>query len=105
MERKKKIMIGYLTLMNIASSTLFYVDKQRAIHKQYRIPEKTLWATALLGGWVGGILGMSIFHHKSSKSSFHIPYYTLSFINGTFLYSFFTNRSIRSKELFTLLET
>lgn len=41
------------------------IDKKKAIHHQYRIPEKMLFLVALLGGAVGGTIGMQIFHHKT----------------------------------------
>ena len=42
-----------------------YLDKRRAILKKYRIPEKTLFLIALIGGSIGAILGMETFRHKT----------------------------------------
>ncbi len=60
----------YLAAMNIALFTLMGIDKQRAIHGQWRIAEKTLFGLALLGGSLGGILGMRTFRHKTKHASF-----------------------------------
>jgi uncharacterized membrane protein YsdA (DUF1294 family) len=38
-----------------------------------RISERSLWATALIGGFVGIIAGALTFHHKTSKGSFWPP--------------------------------
>ena len=38
-----------------------------------RISEKTLWLTALSGGFVGIFAGAQIFHHKTSKTEFWVP--------------------------------
>jgi uncharacterized membrane protein YsdA (DUF1294 family) len=41
------------------------IDKRRAIRHAWRIPEKTLFASAILGGSIGAILGMQLFRHKT----------------------------------------
>lgn len=41
------------------------MDKHRAIHKQWRIPEKTLFFLAIIGGGVGATMGMQVFRHKT----------------------------------------
>jgi uncharacterized membrane protein YsdA (DUF1294 family) len=56
------------------------VDKNRAIHHEYRISEKSLWLTALLGGAVGTTLGMQLFRHKTKHLSFKIGFPLLAFI-------------------------
>lgn len=51
-----------------------HVDKQKAIKHQWRIPEKTLLFLGLIGGGIGGILGMRLFRHKTTKGSFKFIY-------------------------------
>lgn len=41
------------------------IDKDRAKRGAWRIPEKTLFVCALLGGSFGTTLGMSAFRHKT----------------------------------------
>jgi uncharacterized membrane protein YsdA (DUF1294 family) len=41
------------------------LDKHKAQKRQWRIPESTLFVLALIGGSIGSILGMRIFHHKT----------------------------------------
>ena len=57
----------YLLAVNILAFVLFGIDKQNARHNLWRIPEKTLLISALIGGSAGAILGMQFFHHKSRK--------------------------------------
>ena len=57
--------IIYLVLINIVSLFVMYVDKKRAVRHQWRIPERTLFLLAFLGGSVGSILGMYAFRHKT----------------------------------------
>ena len=44
---------------------LMGVDKWKARRGDWRIPEATLWAFALLGGALGGTLGMQVFRPKT----------------------------------------
>lgn len=62
----------YLIFMNILAFLLMANDKQRARHNKWRIPEKTLFLTAILGGSIGSILGMQIFRHKTRHTAFVI---------------------------------
>ena len=47
----------------IAGQLLF--DKRKAKRGAWRVPEKTFFLVALLGGSPGAILGMRLFHHKT----------------------------------------
>lgn len=60
-----KIVLIYLLLLNVFGFLAMYSDKQKAIRKQYRIPEKTLFMLAFLGGSLGTTLGMNVFRHKT----------------------------------------
>ena len=66
------MIIIYLIIINIISFLLFGIDKKRSIKKEYRISEYTLISISFLGGAIGSILGMIIFHHKTKKSKFII---------------------------------
>lgn len=59
------IIAGYLALMNLIGFTAMGLDKRRAVKKLWRIPESTLFIIALIGGSIGSIIGMRIFHHKT----------------------------------------
>lgn len=48
------------------------VDKRKAIKHQWRISEKTLWITAIIGGSIGVIIGMRFFKHKTKHQLFTI---------------------------------
>ncbi|MBQ5952629.1 MAG: DUF1294 domain-containing protein [Lachnospiraceae bacterium] len=57
--------IIWLCVANIAALILFGADKKRAKEGRWRIPEKTLFLSAILGGSIGAILGMHLFRHKT----------------------------------------
>ena len=58
----------YLLAVNILAFVLFGVDKQKARRNKWRIPEKTLILSAVIGGSVGAILGMRFFAPQNPKS-------------------------------------
>lgn len=64
----------YLLLCNSLLFVLMRVDKQKAKKHQWRIPEKTLLFLGLIGGGIGGILGMRLFRHKTTKISFKFTF-------------------------------
>lgn len=55
----------YLLIINVVGFALMGIDKNRAKCGEWRIPEKTLFTCALLGGSLGTTLGMSTFRHKT----------------------------------------
>ena len=59
-------LLGYLALVNLAAFALMGIDKRRAKKDgARRIPEKTLFLSAVLGGSIGAIAGMQVFRHKT----------------------------------------
>ena len=60
-----RVLVIYLVCINIFSFLLFGIDKRRAKAHAYRISEKGLFLSAILGGSIGAILGMHLFHHKT----------------------------------------
>ncbi len=67
-----KNIIIYLLCVNLISFLTMFIDKQKAKKGSWRIKESTLLILALIGGSIGGIAGMYIFHHKTKKARFYI---------------------------------
>ena len=55
----------YLVAINVIAFALMGADKKKARNGQWRIPEKTLFLSAILGGSIGAIAGMKTFRHKT----------------------------------------
>ena len=55
----------YLIAVNVLAFVLMGIDKRRAKQNAWRIPEKTLFLPAILGGALGGVAGMRLFRHKT----------------------------------------
>lgn len=51
--------------INVIGFLMMGIDKQKAIKHKWRIPEKTLFLTALLLGSLGIFCGMYVFRHKT----------------------------------------
>ncbi len=67
-----KYILFYLLLINLIAFLLMAIDKGKAKRNAWRIPEKTLFLSAIFGGSVGAILGMQVFRHKTKHKSFTI---------------------------------
>ena len=65
-----QILCVYILAINLILFTVMGIDKRKAKRGKWRIPEKTLFLLAALGGSVGGILGMRVFRHKTKHNSF-----------------------------------
>ena len=59
------ILIIYLVLINIAGFLSMALDKFFATKHMWRIPEKTLFLIAILGGSIGSNAGMQVCRHKT----------------------------------------
>ena len=64
--------IYYLIIINIIAFFLMGIDKKKAQTGAWRIPEKTLFLSAILGGSIGAIAGMQLFRHKTKHRKFVI---------------------------------
>lgn len=71
MENIKYALI-YLVIINLLSFIMFYIDKKKAKRDKWRIKESTLHLLSFLGGTVGSIVAMVLFHHKTKKTMFRI---------------------------------
>ena len=55
----------YLLIINLIGFLAMFFDKQKAKRGKWRIPEKTLFLIAFVGGSLGTTLGMHTFRHKT----------------------------------------
>ena len=63
--------LAWVTVTSAWAFLLFGFDKWRAGQTgRRRVAESSLWLVSALGGWPGGLLGIVVFRHKSSKPSF-----------------------------------
>lgn len=67
----------WLLVINLVTFFVFGFDKLKARYKEKhestrRVPERTLFLLAVLGGSVGALLGMKVWHHKTLHRTFTI---------------------------------
>ncbi|MBR1865895.1 MAG: DUF1294 domain-containing protein [Lachnospiraceae bacterium] len=66
------ILIMYLVFINVVTLLLYGLDKWKAKHGRFRIPEKVLLLFAVIGGAIGAFFGMYFFRHKIRKNKFRL---------------------------------
>ena len=64
---KYKILLIYLGIINFVTFAAFAVDKIAAIERRSRIRIVTLLGLCFIGGSLGGLGAMYLFHHKTNK--------------------------------------
>ena len=69
-----KAVFIWLAVINLIAFALMGLDKWKARRDAWRIPEKTLFLAALLGGALGGTVGMHLFHHKTRHWYFRFSF-------------------------------
>lgn len=67
----------WLAVINFITFLVFRLDKWKARRKEdhaatRRVPEKTLFLLAAIGGSVGALLGMRVWRHKTLHRSFRV---------------------------------
>lgn len=65
-----KIALIYWVGMNVVTFLLYGLDKWKSKRAKWRIPEATLLWMAVLGGSVGALLGIRLWHHKTQHAKF-----------------------------------
>ena len=66
----QNILIIYFVTINVATFLAFGIDKWKAKHSKMRIREAALLILAVLGGSIGTLLGMQVWHHKTKHKKF-----------------------------------
>lgn len=70
-----RVLAIWLLVINLVTFFIFGLDKWKAKRKMKheetrRIPEKTLFLLAALGGSIGALVGMRVWHHKTLHKTF-----------------------------------
>ena len=64
------VLLYYLIVINIVTFLVYGIDKWKAKQGSWRISEATLLILAAIGGSIGALLGMKIWHHKTMHKKF-----------------------------------
>lgn len=71
------LLASWLISVNIVTFLVYGYDKGRGQGGGLRVPEYILHGLVLLGGCVGGLGGMFLFHHKTRKGSFQRVFWAI----------------------------
>ena len=85
-------MTAVLLAWNVVTFVLYGVDKRRARLGARRLPEAWLLWPLALGGVAGGWLAMSVFRHKTKKTSFRVKAVLASLVNVLWLWLWLRER-------------
>ncbi len=80
----------YLIGANIIALIMMGIDKQKAKKQQWRIPERTFWSLAIIGGALGVLIGMKSFRHKTKHRSFTIGMPVILVLHIVLLFIYFS---------------
>jgi uncharacterized membrane protein YsdA (DUF1294 family) len=83
------IFLSFFFLVNCIAFVLIAYDKRLAIKNKNRISEKALLFWVVLGGTIGSSLAMSIFRHKTSKTSYLWKFTGIAFIQILIIFGLF----------------
>lgn len=78
--------IIYILVVNAFGFSQMLYDKKQAKSSQQRIPEKTLFLVAALGGALGTFIGMQVARHKTKHWNFLIFIPFLIIVNIAIIY-------------------
>lgn len=62
--------VYYLIVLNIVTFLVYGIDKWKAKQGSWRISEASLLLPAVIGGSIGALLGMKVWHHKTMHKKF-----------------------------------
>ena len=60
----------YMIVINVVTFLVYGIDKVKAKQGSRRISEATLLILAIIGGSIGALLGMKVWHHKTMHKKF-----------------------------------
>lgn len=84
----RTVLLFWFLFINVVAYLVMSDDKKRAKQRRERIPEKTLFLLAAIGGALGVLLAMNTKRHKTKHLSFKVGVPLLLLLNAV-LYGYF----------------
>lgn len=79
------LLLVWIGLATVWAFAMMGYDKSQARKKGQRVPEKTLWLAAVVGGGIGAYIGMMYFRHKTKHLQFRIGFFLLALLTAAFV--------------------
>ncbi|WP_238653877.1 MULTISPECIES: DUF1294 domain-containing protein [Paenibacillus] len=83
-----KVVVLWFLIINVIGYVVMSEDKDRARKRRDRVPEKTLFLLAFMGGALGVLIAMYRRRHKTRHTSFRLGIPLLLLLN-MLLYGYF----------------
>lgn len=64
------LILSPIVLLNLITFIVYGIDKLKARKNKWRIPDSTLMLLAIIGGSIGALLGIKVWHHKTLHRKF-----------------------------------
>ncbi|MBK8001444.1 MAG: DUF1294 domain-containing protein [Verrucomicrobia bacterium] len=81
-----QFLIAWFGFTSLMAFVLFGYDKLKAGGSSDRVPERHLIVVSAMGGWLGGLLAMLFFRHKTVKVSFQLKFAVAFFVWAFLVY-------------------
>lgn len=81
----QEVVLIWIGVMSLWAFSAMGYDKRQAKKKASRVPEKSLWLLAFLGGGIGAYFGMQVFRHKTRHTSFRVGFLMLALVYIAFI--------------------
>ncbi len=93
-------LLYYFTGINVLTFFVYGIDKWKAKKNRWRVSESTLLTLAIIGGSIGALLGMRVWHHKTlhAKFKYGVPLILIVQIALILLTSCKTKQAVRLEE-------
>ncbi len=93
--RLSRVVDGWLLLglsfgLSLQAFLLHRSDKRRAETGAGRIPEATLHAAELIGGWPGALVAQRLFRHKTAKTSYQVVFWLIILLHQVVAFEYAT---------------
>lgn len=75
-------LLAWLLAVNLVTFSTYGYDKSIAGSRRMRVPERALLLLALAGGSPAALIGMRVFHHKTSKDSFKVKFWLVVLVQA-----------------------
>jgi uncharacterized membrane protein YsdA (DUF1294 family) len=82
----------YIIGINVLTFLVYGIDKWKAKKGKWRVSEATLLLLAVMGGSIGALLGMKIWHHKTMHKKFRYGVPLILLTQIALVYLFLSNQ-------------
>jgi uncharacterized membrane protein YsdA (DUF1294 family) len=82
----------YIIGINVLTFLVYGIDKWKAKKGKWRVSEATLLLLTVIGGSIGALLGMKIWHHKTMHKKFRYGVPLILLTQIVLVYLFLSNQ-------------